>query len=216
MAEFDAFRRDVHSQNGEDGVLAEILRRLDIPRGWFCEFGAWDGEHLSNTRLLLDQGWSGVMIEGERTRYRSLQQLAHRYPLTTVRSWVSPSGRRSLDRILARTPIPRRFEVLSVDVDGADLPIFRGVRSFRPRVVILEIDSSYPPGIEWDHPTRHASFTVACREFRARGYTPVAHTGNLFAVEDEDVPRLGIPDQELADDSLLFDWRWIEQTSGHE
>ena len=48
---------DVHSQFGEDGVLAELLRRLGIERGWCCEFGAYDGVHLSNTRLLLEQGW---------------------------------------------------------------------------------------------------------------------------------------------------------------
>lgn len=209
MARLDSFRQNVHSQNGEDGLLAEILRRLDIARGWFCEFGAWDGEHLSNTRLLLDQGWSGVMIEGDRRRFRALKRLARAYPVTAVRAWVEPTGRKSLDRILAKTPIPSRFEVLSVDVDGADLPIFRGLSSYRPRIVILEIDSSYPPGVEWDHPTRHASFTVACRDLRARGYTPVAHTGNLFAVGSDEVDRLKLPASELADEELLFDWRWI-------
>jgi hypothetical protein len=33
----------VFSQNGEDGVIAEILRRAGIADGWFVEFGAADG-----------------------------------------------------------------------------------------------------------------------------------------------------------------------------
>ena len=42
------FRRNVYSQNGEDGVLDEIFRRLSKNSGWFCEFGAWDGRYGSN------------------------------------------------------------------------------------------------------------------------------------------------------------------------
>lgn len=38
-----SYRKNIHSQNGEDGILAEILWRLKISRGWFCEVGAWDG-----------------------------------------------------------------------------------------------------------------------------------------------------------------------------
>jgi hypothetical protein len=42
------FRENIHSQNGEDGIVAELLKRLKLNRsgGWVCEFGAWDGKHL--------------------------------------------------------------------------------------------------------------------------------------------------------------------------
>src|SRR6185437_11729185 len=43
------FAKTVTSQDGEDGVLAEIFARLKIERGWCVEFGAWDGKFHSNT-----------------------------------------------------------------------------------------------------------------------------------------------------------------------
>jgi len=46
---YKTYAKNVHSQNGEDGIIEEILKRLDIKNGYVCEFGAWDGIHLSNT-----------------------------------------------------------------------------------------------------------------------------------------------------------------------
>ena len=46
---YNEFKKDNHSQNGEDGIIEELLNRLQIKSGWVCEFGAWDGIHLSNT-----------------------------------------------------------------------------------------------------------------------------------------------------------------------
>ena len=50
------FRNDTYSQVGQDGIIEEIFKRLNIKNGIFCEFGAWDGFHLSNARKLVDEG----------------------------------------------------------------------------------------------------------------------------------------------------------------
>src|SRR5882672_1388008 len=104
------FRRNLYSQNGEDGVVAELLRRLGITTGWFCEFGAWDGRYGSNCYALLRKKWSGVMIEGVPSRFELLQRLARKFDgrLHAVEAFVShdASSSEALDRILARTPIP--------------------------------------------------------------------------------------------------------------
>jgi hypothetical protein len=53
------------SQNDEDGILLEILRRLDIvdPRS-FIEFGVGDGTE-NNTIILLAKKWRGAWVGGE-------------------------------------------------------------------------------------------------------------------------------------------------------
>ena len=38
---------NIHSQIGQDGILQEIFRKLGLRKGFFCEFGAWDGVYLS-------------------------------------------------------------------------------------------------------------------------------------------------------------------------
>lgn len=40
-----------HSQNGEDLFVLDLYKRKNISSGFFFEFGAWDGIHLSNHKL---------------------------------------------------------------------------------------------------------------------------------------------------------------------
>lgn len=57
------YARNLYSQNGEDGILDEVFKRLGISRGTFVEFGVGNGVDLSNTLRLAEHGWCGVWIE---------------------------------------------------------------------------------------------------------------------------------------------------------
>src|SRR5689334_18541665 len=57
--EFQAF-----SQNGEDGIIAELFRRIGTKNRLFVEFGVGNGLE-NNTAFLLTQGWRGSWIEGD-------------------------------------------------------------------------------------------------------------------------------------------------------
>ena len=39
------FCKNIFSQNGEDGIIEEIIKRLELKDLEVCEFGAWDGKH---------------------------------------------------------------------------------------------------------------------------------------------------------------------------
>ena len=72
---FEKYKRNIYSQNGEDGVISEILKRLNLnsKNKWCCEFGAWDGIHGSNTfNLVKNLNYSAVYIEGEKNKYKDL------------------------------------------------------------------------------------------------------------------------------------------------
>jgi len=51
------FEAKVFSQNGEDGIIAEIFRRIGTINRYFVDFGSSDGME-NNTVFLLKQGWS--------------------------------------------------------------------------------------------------------------------------------------------------------------
>jgi hypothetical protein len=59
---YNKFAKDIYSQNGEDGIIEEILNKLEINNGYVCEFGAWDGVHLSNTFNLVTKGFNAVFF----------------------------------------------------------------------------------------------------------------------------------------------------------
>ena len=62
----------VFSQNGEDGVLAEILRRIGTGSRTFVEFGIQDGSEGTTVFLAQVMGWSGVYLEADPDEFRDI------------------------------------------------------------------------------------------------------------------------------------------------
>lgn len=123
------YSNDVTSQGGEDGILEEVFKIIDSVDSsdihWCVEFGAWDGKHLSNTWNLLNKDgesdWSGVLIEASKVKFLELQeQYKERNDVHCLNTMVGLSGGNFLHDILKKTPIPSRFDLLSIDIDGAD------------------------------------------------------------------------------------------------
>jgi hypothetical protein len=209
---------DVTSQNGEDGVIAKILEVIGEPRGWCVEFGAWDGRHLSNTyNLIQNRGFSAVMIEGSSRRFRDLQQTFASNPkVITVNAFVGFTAADGLDAILARTPVPEDFDVLSVDIDGNDYHVWKAVTRYRPRVVVIEYNPTIPTAVDFVQPAdlsinQGASITALTRLGKEKDYELVATTAhNCLFVRSELFPAFGIADNSAgnlrADESMVT---WI-------
>jgi hypothetical protein len=214
------FRSNVHSQNGEDGVIAEILRRIGLqgPNNWCVEFGAWDGIHLSNTFTLVERhGWLAVYIEGDPSKFADLASTARKYPgVKAIRQMVSPSGGAglTLDEILVQTDLPHDYDLLSVDVDSMDLELWASHTSYTPKIVVIEVNSSLMPGLLQWHAANGAqgnsiSSTIAVAQ--SKGYTLVCHTGNAIFVRDDLIHKLGLDPTDLEFPERLFDYSRIHQ-----
>ena len=215
MNALESYRKNnVYSQAGEDGVIAEVFRRLGIKTGWFCEFGAWDGKYGSNCYALLKSGWRGVMIEGNTKRFEVLKKTARRHDgkLYIENAYVQHEGQQdTLDQLLSNTPIPSNFELLSIDIDGFDYRVWNSLQSYRPICVIIEIDSSTPPGEEYvyDGSGRLTSFSAMLKLGYEKGYVLVCHTGNMFFLDRDYVERLDLPADLLQSPEKLFVREWV-------
>src|ERR1700735_1688295 len=60
------YEHRVFSQNGEDGVLAELLHRVGTGDRWFVEFGIETGIEGNCVFLAGVLGWSGLFLEHRR------------------------------------------------------------------------------------------------------------------------------------------------------
>jgi len=203
------------SEGGEEGIIDRLLSDLEVKEGWFCDFGAHNGISNSNTYSLVQRGWKGVAIEGDTGKYNQLCTNYMGYPNVICKnSYVQASGELSLDNILGKTSIPRYFDVLSIDIDHDDYHVWKELKNYRPKIVVIEYnpyrdpvceqlpgDKEFKPSQNKDilvhvNPERMGngtSFRAMIKLGLSKGYIPVACTGNLIFVRRDLVDRVSFP-----------------------
>jgi len=187
-------KRNVHSQNGEDGIVEHIFRTIGIAKGHFVDVGAADGVWLSNTRKLHTEGWSGVCIEAHNDRVPSLRaNYAGSDRVVCIHATVGASApEQHLHAILNRHGASgKHVDFLSVDVDGAELEVLEHMGDCAPTVLCVNIDAGHSPMYAERVPDALArqtvgqSMHVVTAFARNKGYFPLCYTGNLFLVRNE-------------------------------
>lgn len=179
---FQAWRRNVHSQTGEDGIIEQLLQMAKVESRYFVEFGAWDGRHLSNCAKLADEGWGGCFVEGDAARFLDLKKnYGSRSDIFPINSFVYANGESRLDAILDRIGAPKEIGALSIDIDGCDYHVWRSVETYLPALCIIEFNPTIPAHVIYvqdDDPTIHrgCSLTALARLSSDKGYALVAAT----------------------------------------
>lgn len=197
---------DVTSQFGEDGIICKILDLIGRTSRWCVEFGAWDGKYLSNTwNLINNEGWRGVLIEGAYDRYVALDSsykpLAGQVFVQHGYAGWQPSD--DLDNHLCRTPIPKDFDVLSIDIDGNDWYVWSALKKYRPRLVVIEFNPTASNGLYFVQDAeaslnQGASLRAMVERAQSKGYELVATTyTNAFFVLAEEFLKLNIADNSI-------------------
>ena len=198
-----AAEAQVFSQNGEDGVIAEILDRIGVQEQFFVEFGIGKGR-VGNCVFLADVlAWSGVFIECDQSSFAALNaKYRHNQKVSTLDDLVTPEN---IDRLLIQAGCPVDVDIASIDVDGQDYWIWEALSCVRPRIVVIEYNSGLPADDElvepkgrtggWDNTDYFgASIAALVRLGRAKGYT-LAHQEmagvNAFFVRDDLRDKLG-------------------------
>lgn len=144
LARFESRR---WSQNGEDGILAEILRRLDLETGTVVEIGAADGDE-NCTRALVEDGWRGVWLEADPAKVARAREVPGR--VEVVEAMVSAGN---VTALLDGAGVPSAPEVLVVDIDGPDHAVLTAVLADRrPAVVVAEYNAGLGGPSWWVRP----------------------------------------------------------------
>lgn len=197
------------AQYDEDIILREIVEILNkaqviVPQ-WIVEFGAWDGEFLSNAHYWLkDEGWSGVLIEGN----QETAQICSRYWSSSpgVHCFHGMVGWEPNDDLcfwLSKTPIPKTFGILSIDVDGNDYHIWKALAGYRPKIVVIEFNFTIPPDVHFVQKRSASvnqgnSLKAIVELANELNYSLVSvNQCNAFFVESEDLIHFGLEDNSL-------------------
>jgi hypothetical protein len=142
----------VYSQGDEDGIIAEIFRRIGATNRRFVEFGCGDGLE-NNTAYLLLQGWSGLWIDSLEHNEASLKRRWAKEisegKLKFQRAMITASN---IDSLLSAGGMSGGIDLLVVDIDSNDYHVWKAITVIQPRVVCIEYNAKFPPPFEWIMP----------------------------------------------------------------
>jgi hypothetical protein len=145
------FEARIFSQNGEDGILKEIFRRIGGGTQFSVEFGVEDGTQCCTRELLVHQGWSGLLLEGSpafvegaRSVYRANNGVQ------IAQSFITSENILELFR---DHNVPKEPDLLVVDIDGNDYWVLQRILTgYRPRVFVCEYNARWTAGTDWVMP----------------------------------------------------------------
>jgi hypothetical protein len=148
-----AYGAQFWSQNDEDGMIAEIFRRIGVTTKTFLEIGVGDGSE-NNTTALLAAGWTGWWIEGSEKDCHSISKRLAEMPALKARlklhqAYVQPN---TIATLLADLEVPTEIDLFSLDIDLNTYHIWAALDKFRPRVVVVEYNAGIPSDLSWIHP----------------------------------------------------------------
>lgn len=180
------WERKFYSQNGEDGILLEIIKRVGAKSKYYVEFGTQSGKEC-NTRILRKKfGWSGLLMDGENENKK----------INLQSEFITAEN---VEELFKKYKVPKELDLLSIDVDGNDYWIWKAIKKYSPRIVIIEYNSKispnksltikYDPFHEWDGTDYMGASLLALKRLgEKKGYVLVCcdNTGsNAFFVRSD-------------------------------
>lgn len=172
------FKDNKFSQNGEAGIIDEVIKRIKPKNKVAVEFGAPTKQYCSNIYHLIDQGWNCHYFDND-PREEGITKMT-----------VTPENVNELPKCT----------ILSIDCDGVDYTLFDALKQ-KPDCIIIEINSSLPPNEAFYSPEKGASFCGMNALAAVKGYFLLAHTGNCIYILNKHKDKF--PD---ADETFNTSW----------
>jgi hypothetical protein len=192
----------IFSQRGEDGIIQYIINQIEIPHKIFVEFGVEDYTE-SNTRfLLINNNWSGLVIDGSKENISFIKSdfIYWKYDIIAYQGFVT---RENINDLIHKYTDCTDIGLLSIDIDGNDYWVWDAISAIKPRIVVCEYNAVFgktePVSIPYDpafQRTKHhysnlyfgASLPALCYLAEKKGYDFIGTSGagvNAFFVRKD-------------------------------
>lgn len=180
------YERKVYSQNGEDGIIEEIFRRIGTTNKFSVEFGVEDGKECNTRYLLEKKGWNGLRMDGGKDN-----------PTTIKSEYITAEN---VNDLFAKYKVPKEPDLVSIDIDSNDYWVWKALDpKYNARLVVIEYNSTIPatrsltvrydPKWVWDGSNYFGASLLALYKLgRSKDYTLVAcdrRGVNAFFVRDD-------------------------------
>lgn len=132
----------VFSQFGEDGIIQWLIKNVKVFNHTFVEFGVEDYVE-SNTRfLLMNNNWSGLVIDGSKRNINCIKNSNYywKYDLQAIDAFITKDN---INNLISSNGITGNIGLLSVDIDGNDYWVLREISCIRPSILICEYNNIF-------------------------------------------------------------------------
>jgi hypothetical protein len=168
MDDLTTFEAKWFSQNGEDGILQALFRKIGAARRFAVEFGVENGSECNTRYLREKQGWACLLMDPNTQNPDYIQ-----------REFITAEN---INHLFRKYKVPEDLDLLSIDIDGNDYWIWKAIEAcYRPRVVVIEYNAkilptesksiAYDPSFRWDGTNYFgASLLALARLAKSKGY----------------------------------------------
>ena len=171
----------VYSQNDEDGIVAEIFRRIGATSRSFVEFGVETGVECNTVKLLVE-GWRGLWIEANPASTAAIRKNFASF--ISAGALVLQESRVTVENINALVTqggFAGEIDLLAIDIDYNDYWVWKAIDVVNPRVVAIEYNATLRPPMavvvpyradaQWDGSNYYgASLEALVRLGKAKNY----------------------------------------------
>ena len=143
------YENQVFSRHGQDGIIDEIFRRVGVESKVFVEIGCGNGLE-NNTTNLLNSGWRGYWFDGSAEQVASVSDhfgIPIQQGALKVKQAIFDAE--NVAGILESAGVPKKFDLLSLDIDRNTYYVWEVLAAFRPRVAVIEYNAKALPSCDW-------------------------------------------------------------------
>ena len=122
----------VFSQQGEDGIIAQLFKYIPPTSYFAVEFGVLPNDLFSNTKnLIMHKGFRRICWDGEQEDFST----------NIYKEWVT---RENINDLFRKYQVPEDVDFVSIDIDNNDFYIWQALE-YRPKIVCIECNRSHGP-----------------------------------------------------------------------
>jgi hypothetical protein len=144
----------VFSQWGDDGIIQYLIGNIDIRHKTFIEFGVENYREANTRFLLINNNWSGLVIDGSKENIDYIKQdnISWAYDIHAVHAFITKDNINSLIHGFLEQGYDKEIGILSVDIDGNDYWVFEQIDVVNPVVIIVEYNAVFGKEKMWSIP----------------------------------------------------------------
>ena len=132
----------IFSQFGDDGIIQWLTQNLEIPNKTFIEFGVEDFSESNSRFLMMNDNWSGFVMDGSETNIKNLKSSYYywKYELASKAVFINKDN---INDLIQEQEFNREVGLLHIDIDGNDYYIWDEINVIEPIIVIVEFNGIF-------------------------------------------------------------------------